>query len=118
MIKQNGSRPILVLIVALAAAVHTCGCGLWETNDGSSIRISGNIELTQVNIAFKTAGRLVDLPIEEGAEVRQGEIVARLDADQLQKQHARERASLAVAESQMDQQKRHCLSQGRHRGRC
>ena len=103
--KRNGNRLIFILIVALIAGCFSAGCGLWDKSGDNRISLSGNIELTQVNLAFKTAGKLVDLPIEEGTEVRQGAVIAHLDADQLQKQQAREQASLAVAESQMVQQK-------------
>jgi multidrug efflux pump subunit AcrA (membrane-fusion protein) len=30
------------------------------------IVVSGNIELTEVNIAFKTAGRLIERTVDEG----------------------------------------------------
>ncbi|MBP1610606.1 MAG: secretion protein HlyD family protein, partial [Acidobacteria bacterium] len=103
--KRNGNRLFFILIVALIAGCFSAGCGLWDKSGDNRISLSGNIELTQVNLAFKTAGKLVDLPIEEGTEVRQGAVIAHLDADQLQKQQAREQASLAVAESQMVQQK-------------
>lgn len=103
--KRNRNKSILILIVALITAGSSGGCSFWNKSSDNSISLSGNIELTQINIAFKTAGRLIDLPIEEGTEVSQGAVMARLDVNQLEKQHAREQASLAVAESQMTQQK-------------
>lgn len=103
--KRKKNKSILFLIVAMIAGSHTGGCGLWNSSSDNSISLSGNIELTQVDMAFKTAGRLIDLPIEEGTEVSQGAVVARLDVEQLQKQRLREQASLAIAESQMAQQK-------------
>jgi HlyD family secretion protein len=103
--KRNKNKSILTLIVALAAGSLSVGCALWNKGSDNTISLSGNIELTQINLAFKTAGRLAELPIEEGTEVRQGAVIGRLDVDQLQKQHAREQASLAVAQSQLVQQK-------------
>ena len=47
------------------------------------IVVSGNIELNEVNIAFKTAGRLIERSVNEGDPVRAGQIIARLDRDQL-----------------------------------
>ncbi len=78
-------------------------CGWWQRGPGDRIRVSGNIELTEVKIAFKVPGRLVELNIEEGAPVRNGTVLARLDAVQLQRQRDREQAGLAVAESQLVQ---------------
>ena len=64
-----------------------------------AIRISGNIELTEVNIAFKTAGKLVERTVDEGAPVRKGMVIARLDQEQLRHQYERAQATLASAES-------------------
>ena len=78
-------------------------CFWWQRGPGDRIRVSGNIELTEVKIAFKVAGRLVELNVEEGAPVRTGTLLARLDAVQLQRQHDREQAGLRIAESQLVQ---------------
>ncbi len=78
-------------------------CGWWQRGPGDRIRVSGNIELTEVKIAFKVPGRLVELSVEEGAPVRNGTVLARLDAVQLQRQREREQAGLTVAESQLVQ---------------
>jgi HlyD family secretion protein len=103
--KRNRNKTTMALIVALSAGSLSTGCSIWNKSSDNIISLSGNIELTQVNLAFKTAGKLIELTIEEGTEVRQGAVLARLDVDQLQKQQEREQASLAVAESQMVQQK-------------
>ena len=50
--------------------------------------VSGNIELTEVNIAFKTAGRLIERTVDEGDAVKKGQVIARLDRDQLVAQRA------------------------------
>ena len=71
--------------------------------DPNKITVSGNIELTEVNIAFKTAGRLIERSVNEGDPVRAGQIIARLDRDQLQKQREQGQAALASAQAQMAQ---------------
>jgi HlyD family secretion protein len=72
-------------------------------NSTKQIRVSGNIELTEVNIAFKTSGRLVELTVGEGDAVKKGQVIARLDRDQLLAQRARENAGLQSAVSQLAQ---------------
>jgi HlyD family secretion protein len=67
------------------------------------IVVSGNIELTEVNIAFKTAGRLIERPVDEGDTVKKGQLIARLDRDQLLAQRDREAAGLQSAQSQLAQ---------------
>jgi HlyD family secretion protein len=100
--KRN--RWLSVLALASLGAGAT-SCGLFKRGESDRIVISGNIELTQVNLAFKIPGRLVTLPIEEGAKVSKGAVVARLDPVQLLHQRDRDRAGLSLAETQLAQQK-------------
>jgi HlyD family secretion protein len=65
------------------------------------VMVSGNIELTEVNIAFKTAGRLIERNVDEGDAVKAGQVVARLDRDQLIASRGHETAALAAADSQL-----------------
>ena len=93
---------ILLIVVGVGAAV------LYNMRSSSRqgdnrIVVSGNIELTEVNIAFKTAGRLIERNVDEGDIVKKGQIVARLDRDQLIAQREREAAGLASAEAQLAQ---------------
>jgi len=69
------------------------------------IVVSGNIELTEVDIAFKTAGRLTELNVDEGDTVTKGELVAQLDQDQLKNQREQQLAALASAEAMLDEAK-------------
>jgi HlyD family secretion protein len=70
-------------------------------NHNDRISISGNIELTEINIAFKTAGKLVERTVNEGDAVKKGMIIARLDRDQLVNQLDTQKAALQSAQSQL-----------------
>jgi HlyD family secretion protein len=97
-------RIILILIVlaaAGAAAVYVFR-GMGSDKSGRIV-VSGNIELTEVNIAFKTAGRLIERTVDEGDAVKKGQIIARLDRDQLMAQREREVAGLESARTQLAQ---------------
>src|SRR5271154_1975266 len=90
---------ILALVAVAAAGVYTYrGANKPSEN---RIVVSGNIELTEVNIAFKTAGKLIERTVDEGDAVRKGQEIARLDRDQLVAQRERETAGLASAEAQL-----------------
>jgi HlyD family secretion protein len=97
-------KRIPILLVALAAIG---GAAYWYRGAGKApdnrLAISGNIELDEVNIAFKTAGRLTERLVDEGDGVKKGQVVARLDRDQLAAQREREVATLASSESQLQQ---------------
>jgi HlyD family secretion protein len=96
-------RAIPILwIVALAAA----GFILWRQRNrtpGNEIRLSGNIEMTQVTLAFKQPGRIVALEAAEGDTVRKGQVIARADREQMEHQRESNQAAVAAARGQIDQ---------------
>jgi HlyD family secretion protein len=95
--------PILLLLLAVA------GGGYWYWNkqqeeaNANRILVSGNLELTQVDLSFKTAGRIVELNVREGDWVKKGQVIARIDATQLDQQRARDAAAVTNAQSQYQQ---------------
>src|ERR1017187_6590801 len=93
---------IIVLILAAAGAAVWAFRGMPKTPD-NRLLISGNIELDEVTIAFKTAGRLIERTVDEGDAVKKGQVVARLDRDQLLAQRDRQAADLASAQAQLAQ---------------
>lgn len=94
-----------ILIPALIVAVG--GIVAWrllrDGADANTIRISGNIELTEVDLSFKLPGRLVARAVDEGDPVKAGQLIARLDTAELSRQLEREHAGVASAESALDQ---------------
>lgn len=101
MMKKRIILVLIVLAAAGAAAVYVFrGMG---RNQTGRIVVSGNIELTEVNIAFKTAGRLIERTVDEGDGAKKGQIIARLDRDQLMAQRQREVAGLESAQTQLAQ---------------
>jgi len=97
-------KRIFLFLFLIAAGV---GFYLWRTgaftHDGNRILVSGNLELTQVDLSFKTAGRMVERTVDEGAWVKKGDLIARLDPVQLQDQTRRDRAVVFSAQSSYDQ---------------
>lgn len=67
------------------------------------INASGKVvPIQSVNLSPKTAGRLVDLLVEQGDRVQAGQIIARMDSSDVQAQLAQARAKLAEAQAQLD----------------
>jgi len=95
-----------IVIILLVLALGTGGY-LWYTGyfdpKGNHILVSGNLELTQVDLAFKTAGRLTERRVDEGTWVKQGDLIARLDPVELQRQNTRDKAQIVGAKSNYDQ---------------
>jgi HlyD family secretion protein len=95
-----------LILILLIIAAGTAGY-LWYTGyftpKGNSIAVSGNLELTQVDLSFKIAGRLVERRVDEGAWVKAGDLIARLDPVELEHQTARDKAQVIGAKSNYDQ---------------
>ena len=103
------SKRVIIIVLVLAAAGAAVYAFRGSTRGPENhIVVSGNIELTEVNIAFKTAGRLIERNVDEGDRVTKGQVIARLDRDQLLAQRSRESAALAGAFSK-ETEKENCL---------
>ena len=92
----------LILAVVLIAVLGTAGVLAYRslhTAPTDRILVSGNIELNQVDIAFKTSGRLIERAVNEGDPVKKGMVIARLDREQLLRQHETAQAALATSQA-------------------
>jgi HlyD family secretion protein len=70
-----------------------------EGND--FIKVSGNIEATEVDVGFKISGRIVSRFFEEGDWVDQGKVLAKLDDDDLRDRLEVARATLMSAQARL-----------------
>ena len=89
----------LTIVIFLAAGAATVGCR--QDTEKSSIHASGHIEATEIRLGAKVGGRLLEAPFEEGDEVAQGEVVARLDAIDAKHQLAQVRADAGAADARL-----------------
>jgi len=94
--------PIILLLIAI-------GVGAWwywrlhNAKDGDRLFVSGNIELTQVDISFKMAGRMIDRKVTEGDWVKSGDLIATLDPVIYRQQKVRDQATVSSAISNYQQ---------------
>lgn len=106
---------ILVLLALGGAAVYWFGVrghsigdlrsllGLARPTSGAEIRLSGNIEATEVQIAFKIPGRVIERVFDEGQKVPKGAVVARLETADLESAVAQRRAEVETARAALDE---------------
>jgi HlyD family secretion protein len=90
------------MLVAAASAAWYFWRGRSE-NDANRILLSGNIELDEVDIAFKVPGQLIERAVKEGDRVQRGQTVARLNRDSLLQQREQAVAALDMAKAQLAQ---------------
>ena len=74
-----------------------------ETVEKGNILVSGTIELTEVDCAFKVSGMIEELRFDEGDFVKQGDLIARLDDRELRDRRNKAEASLRTEESRVRQ---------------
>lgn len=89
--------PLLVIALALAVFWYLRTTRAAPAND----RILGNgvIEATEIEVSAKVAGRIATLPVKQGDQVKQGELIATLEAEALAAQVAQAEAVQAAAEA-------------------
>ncbi len=94
--------PIILIAAAAAVGLYLWQSGYFKKPD-NRILVSGNLELTLVDLSFKVAGRMTELHVKEGDWVKKGQLIARLDPTQLQQQRFRDVAAVSNAQSNYDQ---------------
>jgi HlyD family secretion protein len=92
---------LIVIVIAVLGAAGMLAYRSLHPETTNRIVVSGNIELTQVDIAFKTSGRLIERTVNEGDVVQKGMVIARLDREQLLHQRDTAAAALATAWAQL-----------------
>ena len=94
------------IVIGIAAAVAVAVWLIYRSvneRPDDRILLSGNIELTEISIAFKVPGKLIERTVDEGDNVRKGMLVARIDRDQLLRTEERERAGLGSSRQQLEE---------------
>jgi HlyD family secretion protein len=91
-------RIIIPLLLAVLAGIGVFNY-LNGREDGSALRFSGNIEVTEAQMSFRIPGRLAERPVEEGDSVKSGQVLARLDHGDQTIALAQAEANLAYAEA-------------------
>ena len=89
-------RPIFLIIGGAAAAALAAGLlGLGRDRGGEgALRLYGNVDIREVQLAFRQPGRIARMAFDEGDRVSAGQSMAALDAQPYQE-------ALAVAEAQV-----------------
>jgi HlyD family secretion protein len=107
---------VLSAIVVVGLIAAGAGYLLWKQHQATAlpkgiVSINGRLEATQVDIATKIAGRVIEIVPQEGDMVSAGQVVARLDKVELEAQLQMgkadaQRARETLAKAQSDVQAR------------
>ncbi len=96
----------VVPVVLIAAAVAAL---LWFRRDGAGdgdLTASGTVEATTADLGFQIPGRIAVIAVSEGARVRAGDTLARLDTRELEAALAAARAQAEAARARLTELER------------
>jgi HlyD family secretion protein len=92
----------LIVVVVAAAAVATYEYVSYRLHRASDVvRVSGNIEVVDVEMSFKIAGLVKERAVSEGQVAQMGDLVARLDDAELAQGVALRKAEVRAAQAQL-----------------
>ena len=95
-------RTIIAGVLALAAlAAAALGLGLFGGADDETLVLYGNVDIREVDMAFRVPGRIDAIAVDEGEQVQRGELLATLDAASIEARSAEADAAVAQARAQL-----------------
>lgn len=94
--------PIVLAVLAVTAGGYLYARSAANHAADATLRISGNIEAHESVVSFKVQGRIVELPVQEGQAVAQGDLLARLDDDDYRQQVNLDEAAVRAREAELE----------------
>ncbi|HTG01398.1 MAG TPA: efflux RND transporter periplasmic adaptor subunit [Nitrospirota bacterium] len=98
-------RLIFIGVIAATAVVSAAYYHFSNSRDQGNMILSGNVEVTEVNVAFKVPGRVKALHTDEGRSVRTGERIAELDGAEFETIVHQSSANVRNAEARREKAK-------------
>lgn len=94
----------IALVLLVLAAVAVTAWLLWPAQEArESISLTGNIEMTEIQVAFKTPGQIEEIKVAEGDPVKAGSLLASLDDEELLRRREEASAALKAASAKVDE---------------
>jgi len=100
--RNVGRWPIAIVMVVVISGLLLYLFTRGKRGEALSIKVSGNIEATEVNVGFKISGRIMSLLVQEGDWVDKGKILAKLDEEDLRQRLELARATLRSVQARLD----------------
>src|SRR5580700_1479644 len=93
---RNKFLIILAVILAIASAYY-----FLSTPRGSDLVLVGTVDANQIVVSPQIQGRIQKLLVEEGSQVKQGDLIAILDPSELEAEERAAAATIANMRSQV-----------------
>ena len=85
--------PVAVAVLLLVVLLFVVN-RLRHREEGDNLKLSGNVEVTEMNLGFKTPGRIEQRLVDEGQRVNKNDKLAVLDSREIESQVAQAEAQL------------------------
>jgi len=95
--KKIAAVAILLVVVITVVLIYR----FRAHKDDGTLHLSGNVEVTETNVAFKIPGRVIARLVDEGDKVKEGDVIAKLDNAELTATEAQGRAALREAATKL-----------------
>ncbi len=100
-----GWKPVTLAALLLAGGAVALGCYWYLGGRGDLLRLPGVVEIQEVRLGSKIGGRVAEVLVREGDEVKAGQVLVRLDAPELEAQREQLAARLQESESALEKAK-------------
>ncbi|MBN8934899.1 MAG: HlyD family efflux transporter periplasmic adaptor subunit, partial [Rhizobiales bacterium] len=100
---MNRKRIIAIVAVALLVVVvlMTRGFGLFASGRDGQLTLYGNVDIREVDMAFRVGGRINQIDVEEGQKVAPGDKLASIDPTPVDSRIAQADATIAQTRAQL-----------------
>jgi HlyD family secretion protein len=109
-VSRRPSRRVLLVALAGIVVLAALGTYYWRqrgANDpNGAFSLSGNVDVHQVELAFRVSGRIAAVKVQEGDKVSAGQVLAELDPVPFRTDVDSAKADVAQAQAQLDKTRR------------
>src|ERR1700719_1651 len=95
---RNKFLIILTIILAIASGYY-----VFSTPSGKDLVLVGTVDANQIVVSPQIQGRIQKLLVEEGSQVKQGDLIALLDPSELEAQERAAAATIAGMRSKVNE---------------
>jgi HlyD family secretion protein len=96
---ELSTRAPAIIVTVVAAAI--AGLSIWYLVRPEPLLVQGEVDATRLDIAARVDGRVAEIPVQRGQDVRAGAVLVRIDNPETISKHKQALAAKLVAEAQL-----------------